>query len=75
MLPNVNLIKFLDEGPKKGKIENWIPVNESIVLIQKGELICGYLNKATAGSSSLGLVHVIWKECGPEGAKDFLSTA
>lgn len=41
VIPNINLIRFL-EGPQKNQ---WCSPNDSTVLIEKGELISGYVNK------------------------------
>jgi DNA-directed RNA polymerase II subunit RPB1 len=50
VIPNVNLIKFLEAA---GKTPNsmWCSPNDSVVIISKGELISGNVNKATAGNS------------------------
>ncbi|CDW74169.1 dna-directed rna polymerase ii subunit rpb1-like [Stylonychia lemnae] len=74
IIPCVNLVRYSDSPGKNGE-RNWCPTFENIVLIQKGNLITGCLNKSTAGSSSQGLIHIIWRECGPQAAKEFLSNA
>ena len=37
-----------------------------MVLIISGELISGVFNKPIVGSAGGGIVHIIWKECGPK---------
>ena len=58
------MIKNL-EGPAKTPNGQWCSQLDSVVIIYKGELISGYVNKATAGSSQQGLIHIIWRDCGP----------
>ena len=43
------------------------------ILIKNGELLAGILTKGTIGSSSGGMVHIIWKEKGPYETKEFMS--
>ena len=40
-----------------------------------GELLSGVFNKPIVGSSGGGIIHIIWKECGPRACSDFLSNA
>jgi len=47
--------------------------NDHRVLIEEGELVSGILNKRSLGTSHQSLVHVIWKEHGPEVCKHFLN--
>ncbi len=60
---------------KKSEIKGliWDSPSDKNIMIQKGELICGNLTKGTIGSSSGGMIHVIWKEKGPYYCRDFLS--
>ncbi|KAJ4462204.1 putative DNA-directed RNA polymerase II subunit 1 [Paratrimastix pyriformis] len=46
---------------------------DSVVIIENGELICGTLCKKTLGNGTGSLIHVIWKDKGPEAAKEFLN--
>jgi hypothetical protein len=61
VIPNVNLIKFL-EAAGKTPSSMWCSPNDTVVIITKGELISGNVNKATAGNSHQGLIHVIWRD-------------
>eukprot|EP00253_Pinus_taeda_P007579 PITA_07579 len=45
---------------------------DTVVRIEKGEMISGTLCKKTLGTSSGGLIHVIWEEVGPDAARKFL---
>jgi DNA-directed RNA polymerase II subunit RPB1 len=71
IIPNVNLLKVGDKN-KDGSTK-WESGGDKNILIQKGELHCGILTKGTIGNSSGGLIHIIWKEYGPDACRDFLS--
>ena len=43
-----------------------IPLDDTGMMIEHGELIYGIVDKRTVGASSGGLVHVIMREKGPE---------
>ncbi|XP_065856882.1 DNA-directed RNA polymerase II subunit RPB1-like [Euphorbia lathyris] len=45
---------------------------DTLVRIEKGELITGTLCKKTLGTSTGSLIHVIWEEVGPDAARKFL---
>ncbi|XP_037492745.1 DNA-directed RNA polymerase II subunit RPB1 [Jatropha curcas] len=49
-----------------------ITPGDTLVRIEKGELLSGTLCKKTLGSSSGSLIHVIWEEVGPDAARKFL---
>ena len=68
---NLSLIKF-----KNANISNNDDyLNEKIVVIRNGELLCGRLCKDTVGQSSGGIVHAIWKQIGPWASAKFVSDA
>lgn len=52
---------------------NDINPDDSTVTVYKGELLEGTLNKHTLGTVENSLVHVIWLDCGPDTARDFLN--
>ncbi|KAH8508169.1 hypothetical protein H0E87_010337 [Populus deltoides] len=49
-----------------------ITPGDTLVRIEKGELLSGTLCKKTLGTSSGSLIHVIWEEVGPDAARKFL---
>jgi len=49
-----------------------ITPGDTLVRIEKGEVISGTLCKKTLGTSSGSLIHVIWEEVGPDAARKFL---
>lgn len=72
IIPNVNIIR---KGPKVGAKFDYAPADEKMVIIQRGELLAGQFTKAIVGSASGGIIHIIWKECGPNACRDFLTSA
>lgn len=42
-------------------------------MVQSGELISGILKKSTVGSASGGIIHIVWKDLGPQACSDILS--
>jgi DNA-directed RNA polymerase II subunit RPB1 len=47
--------------------------NDTRVLIINGELLSGIIDKRTIGASNGSIIHVIWKEYGPEETTQFIS--
>jgi DNA-directed RNA polymerase II subunit RPB1 len=73
IIPNINLVR---KGHKNaGSKLNYAPADDKMVIIKKGELIAGEFTKAIVGSASGGIIHIIWKECGPNACRDFLTSA
>lgn len=70
ILPDVN---FSSRG--NAKEPRWLSPTDTEVVIERGTIHCGILNKTTVGRSEGGLVHIIWTEYGPEAAKLFLNQA
>nr|CAD1830564.1 unnamed protein product [Ananas comosus var. bracteatus] len=50
----------------------FITPGDTLVRIEKGELLSGTLCKKTLGTSTGSLIHVIWEEVGPDAARKFL---
>lgn len=50
-----------------------IPLKDTGLLIQSGELMYGLLKKKNVGSAAGGIVHLCYNELGPEGAMAFLN--
>jgi DNA-directed RNA polymerase II subunit RPB1 len=71
MLPRVNLHRFSKGHPDE---ETGISPGDTRVLIDRGELLCGIIDKGTLGKSAGSLVHVIWHEQGPLACRGFLNT-
>lgn len=46
---------------------------DKAVVVQSGELICGILGKSTVGNGAGGLIHIVWKDLGPQACCDILS--
>mgnify|MGYP002632758798 CR=1 FL=1 len=74
---SVNLLRHL-EGLQKvnGKMQrNFCPFKDTMVLISSGELLSGVFNKPIVGAAGGGMVHILFKDCGPQVASDFLSNS
>jgi DNA-directed RNA polymerase II subunit RPB1 len=70
ILPDVNVLRFSSfHDPDKYPPS----VVDSEVLIEKGTLLTGIVDKRTVGASSGSLIHVIWMEHGPQATADFLT--
>jgi DNA-directed RNA polymerase II subunit RPB1 len=57
IIPKINL--------EKSDIDKKFDLKDQNILIKNGELLSGILTKGTIGSSSGGIIHIIWKEKGP----------
>jgi len=72
---------LLPDGVNLERLSNGHPDHERTimtpsdtrVLIQNGELITGIVDKRTVGSSAGSLIHVTWKESGPERTSQLIS--
>ena len=69
-LPHIHLSKFSNGHPDDEEDE--LSPGDTRVIIEDGEHLCGMLDKKTLGTSAGGLVHVIFNEYGPTGARAFL---
>lgn len=49
-----------------------IPVDDDTTLIENGELVIGICNTPTVGSSHGGLIHIIFRERGPDTTRDMI---
>jgi DNA-directed RNA polymerase II subunit RPB1 len=75
ILPNVNLHATSIPHDANSMKTQLTSAADTVVVISQGEHLAGILDKKALGGSELGLVHVIWKDHGPEAAKAMLSTA
>jgi DNA-directed RNA polymerase II subunit RPB1 len=64
-----NLTSFHSAHPDGESTD--ISPGDTKVIIQDGELVAGIMCKRTVGTSQNSLVHVIWKDHGPEKTRDF----
>jgi len=68
ILPKISL-----EAKANSALKEDATLNDTDVLIYKGEHLKGILDNKTVGTSRKGLVHTIWLECGFMRARDFLT--
>lgn len=67
VLPELNYSRPSD------KFKGWACPLDSNILVKNGELLCGMLTKANVGSSAGGMIHIVWRDLGPEATKLFMS--
>nr|XP_027200412.1 DNA-directed RNA polymerase II subunit RPB1-like [Dermatophagoides pteronyssinus] len=65
---------YRDSNSRVRGDNRWFTENDGYVVIQKGELLSGVIDKRCVGCTSGGLVHIIWHQCGVARARDFLSS-
>uniref|UniRef100_A0A7S3A9H3 DNA-directed RNA polymerase subunit n=1 Tax=Rhodosorus marinus TaxID=101924 RepID=A0A7S3A9H3_9RHOD len=70
IMPPVNLVRFSDGHEDDG---SEISYGDTKVLVQNGKIISGIIDKRTVGKSAGGLIHVTWKQCGPQATADLIS--
>eukprot|EP01130_Rhizamoeba_saxonica_P005130 TRINITY_DN2059_c0_g1_i3.p1 TRINITY_DN2059_c0_g1~~TRINITY_DN2059_c0_g1_i3.p1 ORF type:complete len:1618 (-),score=436.10 TRINITY_DN2059_c0_g1_i3:130-4983(-) len=72
LLPDLNLQTSSNSHPKT-QPNSYISPTDTQVLIEKGEIMSGILDKKSIGRSEGGIVHITWKEFGSERTKEFLN--
>lgn len=71
ILPDVNMVRTNITHPDTESSD--ISPGDTKVYISRGELIHGIVDKKTVGSSANGLIHITWKEFGPERTSALIS--
>lgn len=74
-MPKINYRRKDSKYWKDKKVKNYgmaCPKDDN-VLIKNGELLCGFLTKNHVGAVGGGLVHITWRDLGPEACKMFFS--
>jgi len=66
IIPKVNFIR----SPNS---KTWACPKDNNIFVKNGELMCGTFKKPTVGAAPGGLVHIVWKDCGPQACKDWMS--
>ena len=56
-----------------GDKSSYASVKDGNVVIQNGELLAGILRKGNVGHAAGGLIHIVWKDLGPQACCDMLS--
>ncbi|KAE9596561.1 putative DNA-directed RNA polymerase [Lupinus albus] len=70
IMRSINLIRYSSWHNESER--GTITPGDTVVRIEKGELLTGTLCKKTLGASTGSLIHVIWEEVGPDAARKFL---
>lgn len=73
ILPNVNIERKCNVFGDPKFTEEKLSERDGKIIIEKGELLCGLLDKGTVGNTSGGVIHTIWLDEGCEAAAKFLS--
>lgn len=71
IIPEVNMIRNNITHPDAESSD--ISPGDTKVYIARGELIYGIVDKKTVGSSANGLIHITWKEYGPDRCAQLIS--
>jgi DNA-directed RNA polymerase II subunit RPB1 len=66
ILPNVNLERRCNVYGDPNFTEENLFQRDGKIIIEKGELLTGMLDKGTVGNTSGGVVHCIWLDNGIE---------
>ncbi|KAF7371316.1 DNA-directed RNA polymerase subunit [Mycena sanguinolenta] len=64
----INITRYAE-----GTTNRFCPVSDDGMLIENGDIIFGIVDKKTAGASEGGLVHVVFREKGPEAARQLFT--
>lgn len=67
ILPKINYFRYVEEDVRK------FYQNDDSVIIRRGELLSGILNKSNVGPTRGSLIGCIWIDFGPEKTKDFFT--
>lgn len=62
--------------PKSINLESgdkWMSPKDDTVVIQQGDLLAGVVQKKIVGNTHGGLIHIIWKDLGPQACCDIVS--
>jgi DNA-directed RNA polymerase II subunit RPB1 len=73
IIPDVNYTCTSQETKSGWKFEDMYP-DDGQVIIDKGTLYCGMLDKASLGNRGNSLLHVIMNDVTPEDCRDFINT-
>lgn len=68
-------ISMVQKKNVKEAIDFLLNAEDSSMIIRRGELIMGALQKEIVGSGAGGLIHQIWLDHGPDSTNYFLTTA
>jgi DNA-directed RNA polymerase II subunit RPB1 len=72
ILPKINLTASANNGPPKGKKQNFNSYDNKVTIIE-GELLEGTIDKKTIGTSMGGLIHTAWLDQGHEETARFMN--
>ncbi len=70
IIPDKITIEIMKESDYESGLKN---IKDTNMIIRKGQLLSGALQKEIVGSGAGGLIHSIWLEIGPEATNDFMT--
>eukprot|EP01062_Namystynia_karyoxenos_P014242 TRINITY_DN15122_c0_g1_i8.p1 TRINITY_DN15122_c0_g1~~TRINITY_DN15122_c0_g1_i8.p1 ORF type:complete len:1623 (+),score=696.93 TRINITY_DN15122_c0_g1_i8:130-4998(+) len=73
LLPPVNFSGKSNDDPDQEPFGNSMPVADTKVLVEKGQLLHGIIDKKSVGASENSLVHVLYNEFNPDWARDLIN--
>jgi DNA-directed RNA polymerase II subunit RPB1 len=72
IMPKINLTAKANNGPPKGKKQNFNSYDDKVTIIE-GELLEGTIDKNTIGKSMGGIIHTSWLDQGHEENARFMN--
>jgi DNA-directed RNA polymerase II subunit RPB1 len=67
VLPKINYFRYVEEDAKR------FYLNEDSVIIRRGELLSGLLNKSNVGPTKGSIIGCVWIDFGPDKTRDFFT--
>ncbi|QRW05817.1 DNA-directed RNA polymerase III subunit C5 [Ceratobasidium sp. AG-Ba] len=68
----INVVRSPDKDKKTGRVP-YNPVADDGICIENGQIVYGVVEKKTVGASQGGLIHIVFREKGPEICRDLFS--
>jgi DNA-directed RNA polymerase II subunit RPB1 len=72
IIPDKITIEIVKESDHDAGYRN---IKDTNMIIRKGQLLSGALQKEIVGSGAGGLVHSTWLEIGPDATNEFMTTS
>lgn len=73
IIPDVNVTLKSSGAPDPAPPPEALHPNDTRVIIDRGQLLAGIVDKKTLGKSAGGLIHIIMNDATPEHARDFIN--
>eukprot|EP01065_Artemidia_motanka_P053184 TRINITY_DN97_c0_g2_i1.p1 TRINITY_DN97_c0_g2~~TRINITY_DN97_c0_g2_i1.p1 ORF type:complete len:1884 (+),score=563.96 TRINITY_DN97_c0_g2_i1:67-5652(+) len=73
LLPSVNFVGKSNDDPDTEPFGSDMPIADTKVRIENGQLLHGIIDKRSVGASENSLVHVLYNEFNPDWARDLIN--